>query len=120
MEALVEALEAYGESVKIPAGTDILKQGQEVEGLFLILWGSVSEYEQEGQGREKRRRSLGPGEVMAPLAGVRRFQARATARAETDVAAFFLSRESLRRLESESPETAVVLFKRLVEKMMES
>lgn len=120
VEALVEALEAYGESVKIPAGTNILEQGQEVEGLFLILWGSVSEYEQEGQGREKRRRSLGPGEVMAPLAGVRRFQARATARAETDVAAFFLSRESLRRLESESPETAVVLFKRLVEKMMES
>lgn len=120
MEALVEALVAYGETVKHPAGTELLEQGQEVEGLFLILWGSVSEYERDAEGREKWMRSLGPGHVIAPLAGVRRFQARTTARAETDVAAFFLSPESLCRLEAESPETAVVLLKRLVEKMMES
>jgi sulfate permease, SulP family len=116
VEALVEALESYGESVKFPAGTDILEQGQEVEGLFLILWGSASEYKRDSEGREKRMRSLGPGNVIAPLAGLRRFQARTMARAETDVAAFFISRESTRRLEAESPETAVVLLKRLVEK----
>lgn len=84
--------------IHVPAGSAVVRQGDDADALYIIVSGQVSVLRMDGQAGQVAIATLGPGQFfgeMALLAGESRS---ASVYAETDLKALRLDREGFRRI----------------------
>lgn len=97
------ALSTHFETLKAPAGTKLIRQGDEGRGLYVILVGEVSVTARDDDGASHEVARLGGPEVFGEIALLRGTATTATVTATRDATLLFLSRELFHRLVSGVP-----------------
>jgi CRP-like cAMP-binding protein len=111
----LERLARVASEVDIPKGRLLIEPGGKGSGMFLIQEGTVVV-----QLPGRRRRELGPGEVVGELALLRPDGARsARVQAKTPVRCFAIDRQSFRKLLTEEPKLALAILEVVVERLSE-
>lgn len=105
-EALAETLAPFGKTLTLPQGEALFKEQEDPKGVFLLLWGSVSE-SREANGQATRVRTLEQGHVLGIPAALSPWQATTSARVDRDATLLFLNRAALATLETQAPELAL-------------
>jgi sulfate permease, SulP family len=113
LEIAGEVLWPCLESRTIPAGEILIRQGEVVEGLFVVTAGRVTAILERGEQPPLRLRSFRPGAVVGEIGLELGTCATATVRADTDVEVAVLTRAELARLERTAPATAAALHRSL-------
>lgn len=99
--------------VEVPAGRVLIQPKAKGSGLFVIQEGSVVV-----ELRGRRRRELGPGEVVGELALLRRSGARtARVQAKTPVRCLAIDRQTFRELLIAEPKLALALLEVVAERV---
>lgn len=86
----------------VPAGLDIVREGQHGEGLYVLLTGEADVSKRDG-GDKVLLATLHAGEVFGEIALVQDVPATATVTAATNASVLFLPRETFQRLVSAFP-----------------
>jgi CRP/FNR family transcriptional regulator, anaerobic regulatory protein len=86
-ETLYEELEKYGEVKQIPAGTTLLRTGQTIRAMLLVLDGVVKLYQEDEEGDEFFIYHIQPGQACAVsmVCAYAQEKSQVTAKAVTDV-----------------------------------
>lgn len=113
-EDVADKLVPFGATRKYSAGEIILKQGQDPEGSFFLLWGCVSEFRETPE-QKIRIRTLDHGNILVIPAALDRWTAPATIAAERDSTLLFLHRDTYRDLTNSHPELAQTVTRLLLE-----
>jgi CRP-like cAMP-binding protein len=99
--------------VEVPAGRVLIESKAKGSGLFVIQEGSVVV-----ELRGRRRRELGPGEVVGELALLRRSGARtARVQAKTPVRCLAIDRQTFRELLIAEPKLALALLEVIADRV---
>ena len=88
----------------IASGTDIIRQGEEGRGLFVVLSGEVEVIATTGDGMSAPLATLRAGDVFGEMSILRGGPTTATVRASRPTAALFLAREHVARIVAGVPE----------------
>jgi CRP-like cAMP-binding protein len=107
-------LDAVGCSANLfwPAGTVVFEPGQDAEGLYVVLSGSVRILEDDAEVAR-----IGPGDYFGELSLLRETAHTKTARVEEDAELMVIPRESLRDLLSREPRLAAHLERKARERL---
>jgi len=92
------ALSSHFETVRAPAGTALIRQGEEGRGLYVILTGEVSVTARDDAGTAHEVARLGGAEVFGEIALLRDTPTTATVSATRDATLLFLARDLFLRL----------------------
>lgn len=114
VESLSQRMEGIVQLRQIAKGTTLLAAGAPAEGLIVVRGGVVAEYVEHADGRRSALRSLGSGSVFAEAAAYGPWTSSHTYVAESEVEACVLTPDDLRRLEAESPDTALEVHRLVV------
>jgi CRP-like cAMP-binding protein len=90
-------------SVEVPAGQEIVKQGNPADKFFIVIAGEA-EVVREEQGNERQIATLTPGQLYGEVAIMRDQPRSATVRARTDTRLLALDRNAFRDLIAQSME----------------
>lgn len=105
---------AFGaESMRMPAGRDIYREGEAADCAYIVVSGAVTLHRDGADGEPQTLSRLGPGAIMGELALIAETTRLSHASAETDAALLRLSRTLFRRILEEYPETAAELHRRM-------
>jgi len=100
-QAEVETVAAKLQTVTVPAGDVIVRQGAPADKFFIIVEGEVEVvHEQDGQARQLA--TLGDGQFFGEMAILRDTPRMATVRATKDTTLFAMERDSFRSLVAQS------------------
>jgi CRP-like cAMP-binding protein len=106
---------AFGaESMRVPAGKDLCREGEPADGAFLVVSGTVSLFHERETGRASVGRA-GAGSLIGEFALIAETTHLTGAAALTDLELLKINRRLFRRILEEYPETAVALHRRMVE-----
>lgn len=112
--AQVAALQARAVRAAFPAGTRLFTQGMRGDEIYLLAHGRVSLVLDRDDGRTGRRlATFGPGMVLGEMAVLESRVRTATARCDTEVIAWRLTRATLRTIANEQPALGVAVYKAL-------
>lgn len=107
---------AFGaESVRVPAGREIYREGAAADCAYIVVSGGVTLHRDGADGEQQTVSQLGPGAIMGELALIAETTRLTHASASTDAVLLRLSRTLFRRILEEYPETAVELHRRMSE-----
>jgi CRP-like cAMP-binding protein len=102
---------------EVAAGTAIVREGQPVSGLYVVLSGEVEVVKRQDDGGEVTLATLRAGEVFGEIALVKGTAATATVRATRQSTVLFLAREYFHRLVEGVPEMRA-FFEELTEERL--
>lgn len=105
-EALSEALLPYFERTDLPAGSDLITQGEPSDDIFFIESGRAAVELGTGSGHRIRLATIGHGAIVGEIAFYLAAPRSASVIAEDDIVAWRFSRASLNRLQEERPDIA--------------
>lgn len=109
----LDGLMDYLEPAPMKAGEIIIRQGEQLEYLYLIETGWATIYlEEEGQ-QKARIRKMGPGTILGELSFFLDYPASASVVLNTDCQLYLLSKAQITAMEAQSPELAAN-FHRLI------
>lgn len=114
-----EALKAYAEEVEYPARATIFSEGDESDGMYLVLEGMVLVFRTDEQGVERTLSIVTEGQSFGELGlliNQRRF---ATVAAGLDVKLLKITPDKLAKLEEEKPELVMRMYKMLAQTLAE-
>jgi CRP/FNR family cyclic AMP-dependent transcriptional regulator len=111
-ERLVQVLEGMHER-SVPAGADIITQGEPGDAVFVILEGSVKVHRRTAAGAEVILSILGPGEVVGEMSVVDSLDRWASVAALGDASVLWMDGEAFRRLVEEEPSVRSALIELL-------
>lgn len=104
---------AFGaESIDIPAGAEIYREGEIAETAYVVITGRVRLYRQR-DGEVVSLGSAGTGAMLGEIGLIAETMRLTSAAAETDTHAVRLSRKMFRRILEEYPELAALLHTRI-------
>ncbi|MHC1751600.1 SulP family inorganic anion transporter [Humidesulfovibrio sp.] len=118
-EALVERLEPQLVHKTLKAGDALVRQGELLDGAYLLVSGQAEELRHGPEAEPKRLRSLVPGSVAGRIATPQELAAPGDIVARTDCRFAFLSMQSLRELETTDAQAALA-FHRLYSGRLEA
>jgi SulP family sulfate permease len=113
-EELADRLAPFGSMKKYRAGETIIEQGQDPEGIFLLLWGTVSEF-LEASPQRTRIRTLNQGSILGIPAVLASWALPSSLEADRDSTLLFLHRDAYRTLEKSHQELDQALTRLLLE-----
>lgn len=102
----------YAIKRSIPAGTELIRQGEALDRMFVVVAGRLDVVL---AGMSARVRAIGPGDVLGEVSYYADSSATATVVARTDVVVCELDREVLRRMEVERPAAAAAFHRRFAQ-----
>lgn len=103
-------LAAHLESVTVPGGTELFRQGDPGDALYLVARGSFGAFVTPESGHAERRvNSIGPGEPFGELALLGDHARTATIRADVDAEVLRLERARFLALAHEEPSVALAV-----------
>ena len=111
LEKILDGMEGFIKRRTLQRGEILVKEDVAPEQIFLVLWGSVSLFVEDGQGNPHRIEVLGPGQVIAPQAAWTSQPSKYTARVEHQAMVAEISREDLITLEHRNKETAMLFYR---------
>lgn len=118
-EALVERLEPQLLQRELKAGEVLVRQGEILDGAYLLVSGQAEELRHGAEAEAKRLRSLIPGSVAGRVATSQELAAPGDIVARTDCRVAFLPMQTLRELEATDAQTALA-FHRLYAARLEA
>lgn len=107
-EDLLKVLEPHFEEIEFEHGAHLIRQGEQVDQLFVLLSGHVEVYSDVGTQRHLIDES-GPGDVMGEMALVTNEARTASVIAKDRVKALSLSAKKVRELTAEHPELSCLM-----------
>jgi SulP family sulfate permease len=110
-EKIMENIQPYLVQKTVTQGEVLAREGNEQDVLFFILWGSISLFETDKNNKQHRVGSIGPGKFIVPQITGGSWDALHTAQAELQAMVAILSRESIAKMESEAPQSAMLMYK---------
>lgn len=116
-EAIMGRMKPYLVQKTVIKGEDLVKEGEEHDGVVFVLWGSISVFVTDTAGKQCRLTSMGPGRIIAPRAAWQPWRATYTARAEHQAMVAVIPRKALVKMEAEATGTAMVLYKYMSESL---
>ncbi len=118
-EQILQSISPYCAQTTAMPGAVLVTEGTPQDGVIFVIWGSVSLFESDAELEldkkkgPRRLASVGPGGVIASRAAWGHWMATYTARAEQQAIVAIISSEALQKMESEAPETAMIMYKYL-------
>jgi len=114
-ETVANELFGAGEVSTVEAGTFILREGQPVDKLYILLSGTVEVLLSGVRDIDSaiKLADIGPGEIFGEFAFVDRKPASATIRAVSDVTIFGIELDVLQNFLDENSDTAIVVYRNL-------
>jgi sulfate permease, SulP family len=109
------ALRGYLESLTIPAGHVLIRQGEESDGLYFVESGQLTVQLTADHGPPARLRTLGAGAVVGELTMYLQVPRTATVVSDTPCVVYRLSAAALEGMERSNPELVARLHQRLAE-----
>lgn len=110
----IAALQARSERATFPAGTRLFAMGMRGDEIHLLAHGRVSLVLDRDDGRTGRRlATYGPGMVFGEMAVLESRVRTATARCDTDVVTWRITRAGLRAIANEDPGLGVAVYRAL-------
>ena len=116
-EAAAVSLRASMDTVKIPKGSILFKEGDDGEHLYVIIDGKLKLGTSSGDGRENLLSILGPGEMFGELSLFDPGPRTSTATAVTDAKLLSLSHEKVIPWLKQNPEVSLQLLTRLSQRL---
>jgi SulP family sulfate permease len=110
-EVLAERLEPWGLPERHPAGALIIKAGDLLTGLRLLVWGQATERTPKGH---TRLRACNPGAVFGAKAAFEQQTATTEVKADVECRTIFLPLEQMEKLAQEDPRLALDLQRHLI------
>lgn len=101
----------------LPAGRELMHQGEEADGLFVVVGGRLRYESRDSQGRIVRAGDFARGEIVGELALLTGDQRSATVRAMRDSELVKLSNVSVQRMLHEAPHAIFWLTRILAERL---
>jgi SulP family sulfate permease len=119
LAGLPERLENYFERQTLPAGTVLIRQGDPSDDLFVLESGRLNVEATTPEGTRMRLSTVSSGVMVGEVAMYLGTRRGADVVAETPSVVLRLSRASIERMETEDPELAATLHRRLAETLAE-
>lgn len=94
-----------------PEGHQIIKEGDEGDGIYIVTQGQVQISSRVGQGERRILRRIGPGDFFGEMAVLDNEPRSATVTAEQPTTTYFIPRSDLVRMLESSPKLAVSLVR---------
>jgi sulfate permease, SulP family len=114
VEALMERLDGFLTDHAYSRRQVVLASGEEAKGVYLVRGGVVAEEIETQEGRRTRIRELGPGTFFAELGGYGPWRSTCRYVAQSELVLGVLTRESLKRVESEAPALAIAIHRLVI------
>jgi CRP-like cAMP-binding protein len=114
-----EFLKNYADHIEVPARETIFSEGDESDGMYLVLEGMVLVFRTDEKGVERTLSIVTEGQSFGELGlliGQKRF---ATCAAGLDVKLLKITPEMLEKLEAEKPEIVMRMYKMLAQTLAE-
>ncbi len=115
--AVLGEIESHLVWLHLPAGHDLMKQGDPSDGLYVVLGGRLAFQAQDAQGALIRSGTFGRGELIGELAILTGEKRSATVTALRDCELVKLPDISVQRLLKESPKAVFALTRTLADRM---
>ncbi|MEB3359845.1 MAG: SulP family inorganic anion transporter [Synechococcales bacterium] len=105
---------SYLKPVAIAPGETLFHQGEPADGIYILTHGQVSVLVNLPDGRTKRLRALGSGSIVGEMGVYTQRSRSASVVADQPSHLYFLSQQSLTRIEAEAPAIATRLHKFII------
>ena len=118
-EAELQALRGAARDAHFAAGTQIFKEGDPGDGIYLVKTGSVQISALLENGERHVFAQVRPGDVFGEMAALDNQPRSATATAEQETTAHFIPRDDILRLLRHSPELSILLVQEISGRLRE-
>ncbi|BBD07522.1 SulP family inorganic anion transporter [Desulfovibrio ferrophilus] len=112
-EAVLESVQHFAHEEKVSQGSTIVKVGQSLNGVYLVVWGTVGEYMEQDE-QEIRLRLVGRGNVVVPQGILSDRVSAVTVRADENCVLAFIPRDAMEKFAQREPAQALRLYELLL------
>jgi NTE family protein len=113
--AALDELRSCLEWMTVPAGVDLMRQGDIGDAMYLVLSGRLRAYVEDEEGRSQAVREMGRGQIVGEMSVITGEPRRATVVTVRDSVLVRLSKSDFDRLLATSPRLSVVMTRQIIE-----